>query len=221
MINFESIKSDKKIRTIVIAIAAAVILLLAGLAVYGSGLGPVDKNDDEPITVTIPQGSGAMNIIDILDETGLVKNKTMAKIHMKLGGYDSLQANTYIFSKDMGLKEILKAIDTGDFNYLSKNQFTLVEGSTVPQYAAAIAEKFSYSAEDILAVWNDREYLSALIDDYWFLTDEILREGIMYPLEGYLYPETYIITDEDATIQEITQVILAMTDEKLSSEEGP
>ena len=41
MINFESIKSDKKIRTIVIAIAAAVILLLAGLAVYGSGLGPV------------------------------------------------------------------------------------------------------------------------------------------------------------------------------------
>ena len=39
MINFESIKSDKKIRTIVIAIAAAVILLLAGLAVYGSGLG--------------------------------------------------------------------------------------------------------------------------------------------------------------------------------------
>ena len=215
MINFESIKSDKKIRTIVIVIAAAVILLLAGLAVYGSGLGPVDKSDDEPITVTIPQGSGAMNIIDILDETGLVKNKTMAKIHMKLGGYDSLQANTYIFSKDMGLKEILKAIDTGDFNYLSKNQFTLVEGSTVPQYAAAIAEKFSYSAEDILAVWNDREYLSTLIDDYWFLTDEILQEGIMYPLEGYLYPETYIITDEDATIQEITQVILAMTDEKL------
>lgn len=96
------------------------------------------------------------------------------------------------------------------------NQFTLVEGSTVPQYAAAIAEKFSYSAEDILAVWNDREYLSTLIDDYWFLTDEILQEGIMYPLEGYLYPETYIITDEDATIQEITQVILAMTDEKLS-----
>ena len=176
----------------------------------------MDKSDDEPITVTIPQGSGAMNIIDILDETGLVKNKTMAKIHMKLGGYDSLQANTYIFSKDMGLKEILKAIDTGDFNYLSKNQFTLVEGSTVPQYAAAIAEKFSYSAEDILAVWNDREYLSTLIDDYWFLTDEILQEGIMYPLEGYLYPETYIITDEDATIQEITQVILAMTDEKLS-----
>ena len=215
MINFESIKSDKKIRTIVIVIAAAVILLLAGLAVYGSGLGPVDKSDDEPITVTIPQGSGAMNIIDILDETGLVKNKTMAKIHMKLGGYDSLQANTYIFSKDMGLKEILKAIDTGDFNYLSKNQFTLVEGSTVPQYAAAIAEKFSYSAEDILAVWNDREYLSTLIDEYWFLTDEILQEGIMYPLEGYLYPETYIITDEDATIQEITQVILAMTDEKL------
>ena len=76
MINFESIKSDKKIRTIVIAIAAAVILLFGSDLQYtAAAFGPVDKSDDEPITVTIPQGSGAMNIIDILDETGLVEEQ--------------------------------------------------------------------------------------------------------------------------------------------------
>lgn len=216
MINSELIKKNKKAAIAIIAAAIAILILAVGFTVYSSGLGPADKTDDEPITVNIPQGSGAMNIIDILDENGLIKNLTMAKIHMKIGGYDSLQANTYIFSKDMGLKEILKAIDTGDFNYLSKNQVTLVEGSTLPQYAAAIAEKFPFTEEEILSVWNDKTYLSNLIDKYWFLTDEILQNGIMYPLEGYLYPETYIIADENATIEEITDIILTMTDSKLS-----
>lgn len=216
MINSELIKKNKKAAIAIIAAAIAILILAVGFTVYSSGLGPADKTDDEPITVNIPQGSGAMNIIDILNENGLIKNLTMAKIHMKIGGYDSLQANTYIFSKDMGLKEILKAIDTGDFNYLSKNQFTLVEGSTLPQYAAAIAEKLPFTEEEILSVWNDKTYLSNLIDKYWFLTDEILQNGIMYPLEGYLYPETYIITDENATIEEITDIILTMTDSKLS-----
>ena len=91
----------------------------------------------------------------------------MAKIHMKLGGYDSLQANTYIFSKDMGLKRDIEGYRYRDFNYLSKNQFTLVEGSTVLSMRRLSPKIPLYSAEDILAVWNDREYLY-LIDDYWF-----------------------------------------------------
>lgn len=216
MIKFEAIKSNKKLCIILIAAVVIVILAAAALIAYNSGLGPADAENDEPVTVNIPSGSGAVSIIEILDENGLVKNKTMAKIHVRIGGYDSLQANTYIFSKDMSLKEILNAINTGDFNYLSKNLITIIECSTIPQAAEAITEKLPYSKEEILAVWNDREYLESLIDKYWFLTDEILADGIMYPLEGYIYPETYIITDENASIEDVTDIILSMTDEKLS-----
>lgn len=67
-----------------------------------------------------------------------------------------------------------------------------------------------------MAVWNDRDYLNELIDEYWFLTDEILDDGIMFPLEGYLYPETYIVTDEEISIEELTKIILSMTDQQLS-----
>ena len=157
-----------------------------------------------------------MDIINILDENGLVKNKTMAGIHVRIGRYDSLQANTYIFSKDMGLKEILTAINTGDFNYLSKNQITIIEGSTIPQAAESVGSKINVSADDLIALWSDSEYLQTLIDKYWFLTDDILQDGIMYPLEGYLYPETYIITDTNATAEEVTEMILDHTDSMLS-----
>ena len=43
-----------------------------------------------------PSAIGASAIIDILDENGLVRNKTFAKIHARIGGYDSLQANSYM-----------------------------------------------------------------------------------------------------------------------------
>ena len=36
------------------------------------------------------------------------------------------------------------------------------------------------------------------------LTDDILSDGIYYPLEGYLAPETYFLTQED-TIESITK----------------
>lgn len=216
MIKLEVIKSNKKLCILLIACLILAVLIAAALITYNSGLGPADAGSDDPVTVNIPSGSGAAGIIEILDENGLIKNKTMAKIHVRIGGYDTLQANTYIFSKDMGLKEILKAINTGDFNYLSKNIITVVECSTIPQAAEAIAEKLPYSKEDILTLWNDREYLNGLIDKYWFLTDEIFKEGIMYPLEGYLYPETYIITDENASIEDVTDIMLTMTDKKLS-----
>lgn len=216
MVNFEALRSNRKTCIVLAAAIVLVIMLAAGIMIYGSGLGPADKGNDKPVTVNIPSGSGAASIVEILDENGLVKNKTVAKIHIRIGGYDSLQANTYVFSKDMGLKEMLKAINTGDFNYLSKNQITVIEGSTIPQAAASLAEKLPYTKEEILAVWNDREYIKELTDKYWFLTDEVLADGIMYPLEGYLYPETYITTDENATVEEITDMILGMTDRKLS-----
>ena len=209
-------KSKKKLVILLAVVAVIVIGAAAGILMYNSGIGPADSGNDEPVTVDIPAGSGGAQIIEILDENGLIKNKTMAKLHLRLGGYDSLQANTYIFTRDMDLKEILTAVNTGDFNYLSKNLLTIVEGSTIPQAAAAISEKLNISADELIALWDDRDYLDSLIEKYWFLTDEILQDGIMYPLEGYLYPETYTVTDQNITAKGITEQILDYTDSVLS-----
>lgn len=210
---FNSMDKNKKI--IVIAVAAVVVLILAFI-VFSSGIGAVDKKDDKSITVNIPNGSGGMAIIQILDEHGLIKNELCAKVQMKIGGYDSLQANTYVFNKSMGLKEMLKAINTGDFNYLSKESFTIIEGATVPDAAEAISKKFGIKKSDILAKWGNRAYLKTLIDKYWFLTDDILKTGIMFPLEGYLYPETYIVTEDKPSIETITEMILDKTNIELN-----
>ena len=88
-------------KLILIILAAAVVLITGSTLVYLNGIGAVDSKNEETVTVEIPSGSGASAIIDILDENGLIKSPTFAKIHARIGGYDTLQANSYMFSKSM------------------------------------------------------------------------------------------------------------------------
>lgn len=205
-----------KFKLIFIIAIILVVAITGGLFFYLSGLGAVDSSNEEPITVNIPTGSGASYIVEILDENGLVKNKTCAKINARIGGYDTLQANTYIFNKSMTLPEMFKAINTGDFNYLSKEKLTIREGLTIPQVAEAIAAEMPFSKDEIIKKWSDKTYLKELIDKYWFITDDILNADIKYPLEGYLYPETYFITEENPTIESLTAMMLDMMDKQLT-----
>ena len=48
------------------------------------------------------------------------------------------------------------------------------------------------------------------------MTDDILQKGILYPLEGYLYPETYVLYDKSTTIEKVTTEMLDYMDQQLT-----
>lgn len=213
-------KGSSKLKVVVIIAAIVVALFTGGIAFYTYGTGCVDASNKEDISVQIPSGSGASAIVEILDDNGLIKNKTCAKIGARIGGYNSLQANTYIFNKSMSFSEMMNAINTGDFAYLSKNTFEMKEGYRLLQNAALLSKATDYTEEEILNVWGDKNYLKNLISKYWFLTDDILQKDVMFPLEGYIFPDTYILTGEDVTIEEITEMMLDNTDKVLTKRKG-
>ena len=196
------------------------VLLLAILVGFGGWytfqLRPVDPGNEDPVVVEIPSGSGASYIVDILDGAGLVRNRTCAKINARIGGYNDLQANTYIFNKGMSFPKMMKVINTGDFDYISKESVEVKDGARLEQVAAAMAEQLPFTSEEILAKWSDKAYVSELIGKYWFLTDEILGDDVMYPLEGYLYADTYFVT-ADMTIEKFTEMCLDRMQEELDS----
>jgi len=182
---------------------------------FQSGVKAV-SGESEEVVVKIESGSGYYQIIETLDEAGLIKNKTMAKIYVKVFAPDNLQANTYVLNRNMDLETMLNIISTGDFQYLLKTSFTIIDGSTVPAAAESVAQAMGFETSDVLAKWSDPVFLNELIGEYWFLTDAILDSRIYYPLEGYLYPETYFVVEEEPTIESITRYCLNLMDEKLS-----
>lgn len=201
---------------IIIAIVLIIAVIAGGIVFFQSGTAAVDKNDSTEIIVPIESGSGAYDIMYALDDAGLIKNDFCAKLYVKFFAPDTLQANTYVLNKTLSLQDMMNIIATGDFHYIQKNRFTIIEGATSKDAAAAMAEAFDFSADEVLAKWNDRAYLKSLIDEYWFLTDEILAGDILCPLEGYLYPETYFVVDQEPTIDGVTRQIMDIMEEQLT-----
>ena len=208
-------KKKDKLKSLVIVLAIIVVLLSGGLGFYVYGTSAADPGNTEEVVIPIESGSGALVVLNQLDEAGLVKNSFCGKILVKLSNPD-VQAGTYAFSKDMSLSAIFRALDEYDMKYLVQSKVTIIEGATIPQAAAAFSDASGISEEEIIAAWADKDFLNQLIDEYWFITDEILADGILYPLEGYLYPETYFIPEENVDIQATTRDMLDKMDQELT-----
>ncbi|MCQ4635900.1 endolytic transglycosylase MltG [Anaerovorax odorimutans] len=193
---------------LVIILAVIVLVLAGGLFFYVHGISATDPGNKDKVSITIEPGTGTLQILNQLDEAGLVQNKLCGKIYVKLSSPDSIQANTYVLSKDMTLTEIFSAMNSGDPAYTSQSKFTIIEGATIPQAAEAISKESGLAEKDILDKWSDKTYLKALIKKYWFLADDILNKDLKYPLEGYLYPETYFLSEKDPDIEKITETML-------------
>lgn len=213
----EEKKQNKRLTSIIVIVLVVLILCAAGgYMFFNSGTGAVSEESQE-VVVTIESGSGYYQIIDTLDEADLIKNKTMAKVYIKLFAPDNLQANTYVLNQNMDLEEMMQIISTGDFQYLLKTKFTIIEGSTILEAAAGVAEALGFESAEVLEKWADTSFLKELINEYWFLSDEILNPEILFPLEGYLYPETYFIVEQEPSIESVTRLCLDMMGEKLKN----
>lgn len=209
-------KKKNKAKTALL-ILLPLLVIVCGALYYTVGIGAVDIHDEEPVMVEIPNGSGASSIVYILDDAGLVRSPLAAKVNARIGGYNSLQANTYVFSKSMTFREMMNAINTGDFEYISKESINIIAGYRLGQIADSIAEQTDYTAKELLTKWGDKKFLKELISEYWFLTDEILDKDILFPLEGYFYADTYFITNSDMSIEDFTRMFLDRMDTELTA----
>lgn len=205
-------KYEEKSIKLVVVIVMLVLAIFAGAFIYyNEGLKATGSNDDI-VVVDVEEGTSFSGLLSELEEDGLIKNSFIGKIYLKISGTNMLQANTYELNKGMTLPEIIKVVETGDFNYLPKTKMTVPEGLTLPEVAEIVAKTTKASKEEVMEKWSDESYLNDLISEYWFLNaEDILQDGIKYPLEGYLYPETYTITSKEPTIEELTSMMLDFT----------
>lgn len=193
-----------------------VVAIVGALFVYYNQGLEAPGTSDEVVAVNVESGDTYYGLLDTLEAEGLIKNKTVAKIYLKLNGISQLQANNYELNKGMSLSEIIEVVSTGDFNYLVKYKMTVPEGLTILEVAEIVAKQTGSTQDEVLATWDDETYVRELCETYWFLNEEeILQEDIFHPLEGYLYPETYTLTTDAPSIDYITRTMLDMTDAAL------
>ncbi len=207
------VRRPKPLLIILIIIA---ILLISTACTYLFLTRPVDRHSTKEIEVVIPSGTSTTKISKILKEKELIRSTFLFNVITKLNRDKTLKASTYKLKQSMNLDEIIDVLSEGNHYNEDAVKITFKEGERLTDYALHIAEATSNNYEEVIEVFNNGEYLKTLISKYWFLTEDILQEGIYYPLEGYLAPNTYEFKDKDVKVEEIIEKMLDQEEKELN-----
>lgn len=165
--------------------------------------------ENEKVTLIVEKGTTSKAVIDLFYDSGLIRNRYVGYVYLKLNKDIVLQAGVYEVNRGMSLPDLLDYISKGNVVDDSVS-VTFIEGKRLVTYVKQISKQFGYSEEEILNKLSNEEYLESLIEKYWFLTDDILNDKLYYALEGYLYPSTYQF-EKDASIEDVIGKMLDAT----------
>lgn len=194
-------------------ILLCILLLIIVNVVYFSKLKPVTK-EDEIVEFKVSEGDTLLSIADELVDEELIKSETAYKIYIKTHKTGEIKIGKYSLNKNMGVKKIVETLSGDDYkeDYIN---ITFKEGLNIRQIADLIEQNTDNTKEDVFNLLKDETYIDSLINEYWFLTSDIKNPNIYYPLEGYLYPNTYQFK-KDATVKDIFKTLLDHMDEELT-----
>jgi UPF0755 protein len=189
---------------LVLSVAAGVLFYL------WNGLRPPSASAS-PVQITISSGMRANKVADLLEQNGLIRSAFLFSGWLKLQGEGSrFQAGVYELTPGMTRDQIVAKLNNGDIKAAATIRFTIPEGFTVQQIAARLAETAGVSKAKFLEAAGQPAKLTGSTWTKTLPTDKSLR----FPLEGYLFPETYEMK-RGSTEADIINRMLSELDHKL------
>ncbi len=174
-----------------------VIFLLAIAYIYYIQSPTTRENDI--VEFSVARGQAYSTIAPILKEEKVIKSEIIFKAYVRLYNPKPLQACTYQIDRSWKIYDIVEELEKG-CNFSDETiSVTIPEGRTLLQTAEIISNKINSTKEEIIEVWTSDTFLDEVIEKYDYISDDIKNPRIKYPLEGYLFPSTYELLNEDVT----------------------
>ena len=209
----------KKKGYIILGIVFLLILIaiISSIIWYNMGLKSPKKvsSENTQTIIEIKSGTSTTNILSMLKQNNVIRSELVAKIYMTLHEVRNLQAGKYDFTGNETLPDVLEIITSG--KVMDETVIiTFLEGKNMRYIASTIAEKTNNTTNDVYKLLSDDNYILSVIDKYWFLTKDIQNTNIYYPLEGYLYPDTYSFENKEVSVKTIFEKMLDQMDKVLT-----
>jgi len=198
-----------------------ILIVLAG-GIYYVWLGisnPLDSGSDVEKLFRIEKGEGIEEVSSKLEETHLIKNKSLFRIYVVFSGNTRrLKAGSYLLSPSMSIIQIVDKIVSGE---TVEESLTFIEGWKIKDIAWYLENKGLFQAEELFEIvgYPTVDYLEEgmpapknFSDEYDFLKDKPRKMS----LEGYLFPDTYYIGSDD-NLEDIVLMTLDNFDKKLNN----
>src|SRR5690606_5177813 len=138
-------------------VIAAFVFILFFIGIVGScamyvqsALKPIDEKANKEIYVSIPIGSSVIEIANILEKKGVIKNALVFRYYVKLKNETGFQAGDYGLTTAMDVPEIIAKLKEGKVKKQAALKITIPEGVRIIDIAEIIASKTRYSREEVL-----------------------------------------------------------------------
>ncbi|MFM0879039.1 endolytic transglycosylase MltG [Streptococcus suis] len=226
-------KQDNAAKRIVSVIMSIIVVAVLVTGVTGymwvkSSLEPVNAKATEAIQVEIPEGSSTLEIGKILVDNKLIKNATIFNYYSKIKSYNNFQSGFYNLKQNMSVDDIAKALQESGTPTAQKEaagKILIVEGYTLTQIAQAITDntktedkndKTPFTTEQFMATVTNQDFINRMVATYpkLFASLPAADSGVIYQLEGYLFPAVYEYSDE-TTIEELVEQMIVAMDNRL------
>ncbi|HEL1839458.1 TPA: endolytic transglycosylase MltG [Streptococcus suis] len=226
-------KQDNAAKRIVSVIMSIIVVAVLVTGVTGymwvkSSLEPVNAKATEAIQVEIPEGSSTLEIGKILVDNKLIKNATIFNYYSKIKSYNNFQSGFYNLKQNMSVDDIAKALQESGTPTAQKEaagKILIVEGYTLTQIAQAITDntktedkndKTPFTTEQFMATVTNQDFINRMVATYpkLFASLPAADSGVIYQLEGYLFPAVYEYSDE-TTIEELVEQMIGAMDNRL------
>jgi UPF0755 protein len=170
---------------------------------------PVDETDTTGISFIIAKGQSTATVSENLLEKELILDKESFRKYTKENGIDkSIIAGRFILNKTMTIPEIAQTLTDRRQSELT---LTITEGSTVKDIDKKLVdlEVIEQGAFE-KAVKEFTQY-----EKYPFLPKNKVKD-LIFPLEGYLFPDTYFIDTNNFYSENLIQLMLKNFERKIS-----
>ncbi|HFU4377577.1 TPA: endolytic transglycosylase MltG [Streptococcus suis] len=226
----EQDKAAKRIVSVIMSVVVLAVLItgITGFIWIKSSLAPVDTKATESVQVEIPEGSTTLDIGKILVENKLIKNATVFNYYSKIKSYNNFQSGFYNLNKTMSVDDIAKALQESGTPTPQKEpagKILIVEGYTLAQISQAVTnntktedtnDKTPFTSEEFMATVTNQDFINRMVAAYpqLFASLPAADSGVIYQLEGYLFPAVYEYTEE-TTMEELVEQMIAAMDARL------
>ena len=173
-----------------------IILLLTGFIRVYALLQPVKNHGGSPEGIWVRQGNTSHVIAKRLEEKNLIRSSILFKLIVSITGKDQqLKAGYYEIKPTNSAWDIISILTEGR---IATFKFTIPEGYTVEEIAKKLSKNTFYT---------EHEFISAAKEKYDHSYLPSHSKNVRYPIEGFLYPNTYLIPRE-AEPREIYNIFL-------------
>jgi len=205
---------NKRTIAIILSIVLIVMVVIGGtFGFYVLQLYPVSSEPNQ-VEFMVEPGETSSSVVQRLVKAKIIRNDLVAKVYMRISGNSDIKAGLFVLDTSWNTKQVISVLNDPKKAGAEQVTVTITEGSWAKDIAKLMAENTNVTAEELMALWNDKDYINGLMQTYPFLTEDIFKSEHVY-LEGYLFPETYAFF-KVTTAKDITTRFLDHTKEVLA-----